>query len=45
MKKWQMGNTVNNIVTTLDGNRTCGDYLIMYKNIESLCVTAETNIV
>ena len=46
MKTGHMGNVVNNTVTTLDGNRTCcGDYFIMYKNIESLCGTAETNIV
>ena len=28
-----------------DGNWTCGDYFIMYNNIESLCHIPKTNII
>ena len=43
------GNTVNDIITTLHGDRWywsyCGDHFIMYKNTEALCCTSETNII
>ena len=43
------GNTVNDIITTLHGDRwywsNCGDHFIMYKNMEVLGCTSETNII
>ena len=42
-------NTVNNIVTSLYGDRwywsSCSDHFIMYKNMEALGCTSETNII
>jgi len=43
------GNTVNDIITTLHGDRWywsyCGDRFIMYKNMEALGCASETNTI
>ena len=45
---YSIGNAVNNIVITLDGDKWLlvyhGDYFVVYINVEPLCCTPETNI-